>query len=325
MSAKAPTDPPSPEKPGSQWKWLWLAVKAAVTAGLIWLAVRDVSLDGISQVMKQADVGLLVLAALALVGTSLVASVRWQAVSAAAHAPVSQVQALHFLIVGVFFNQTLPTTIGGDAFRIWLLRATGARMRDSVASVLLDRAIGTAALALTAVVGVPWLLATAAHEGVAWTLVALGAGAIAGIILLLVMGRRSNEAPGASLAARAADLLRRPGQAFWRIVRAPTSLAWITFLSFAIHLLLVSSAWLFLEAVSTPVGFGPLLALVPGVFLLTVLPVSLGGWGVREATMVAALTPLGVPAAAALALSVSIGLVQFLSGLPGGLLWLRRT
>ena len=98
-------------------------------------------------------------------------------------------------------------------------------------------------------------------------------------------------------------------------------------LSFATHGLLVMASWVFLSAITGPdgnaIGIGPLLALVPLVMLMTVLPVSLGGWGVREVAMVTVLTPLGVPAAAAVTMSVCLGLGQFLIGLPGGLLWLR--
>ena len=62
--------------------------------------------------------------------------------------------------------------------------------------------------------------------------------------------------------------------------------------------------------------------IVPPVTLIQLVPVSLAGWGVREVALVVALGSFGVPAEAALATSVLLGLCLILVGLPGGLIWL---
>jgi glycosyltransferase 2 family protein len=56
--------------------------------------------------------------------------------------------------------------------------------------------------------------------------------------------------------------------------------------------------------------------------LIQLLPVSLAGWGVREVVLVVALASFGIPAEAALATSVLLGLCLVIVGLPGGLIWL---
>jgi uncharacterized membrane protein YbhN (UPF0104 family) len=61
--------------------------------------------------------------------------------------------------------------------------------------------------------------------------------------------------------------------------------------------------------------------IVPPVILIQLLPISLGGWGVREAVLVVALASFGVPAEAALATSVLLGLCFIVISLPGGLIW----
>ena len=62
--------------------------------------------------------------------------------------------------------------------------------------------------------------------------------------------------------------------------------------------------------------------IVPPVSLIQLLPISLAGWGVREVVLVIALASFGVPAEAALATSVLLGLCLIIIGVPGGLLWL---
>ena len=59
-------------------------------------------------------------------------------------------------MIGAFFNQTLPSSIGGDAVRLWLVNRTGAGWRAATYSILTDRAIGLIALALIIVASLPW-------------------------------------------------------------------------------------------------------------------------------------------------------------------------
>jgi hypothetical protein len=61
--------------------------------------------------------------------------------------------------------------------------------------------------------------------------------------------------------------------------------------------------------------------LVPPVILVTVVPISIAGWGVREGAMVVAFGFIGVPANAAFAVSVLFGLTLAAASLPGSLLW----
>jgi len=56
--------------------------------------------------------------------------------------------------------------------------------------------------------------------------------------------------------------------------------------------------------------------------LAQVLPISVGGWGVREAAAVALLAMTGIDAASALLVSIAFGLLIFLATLPGVLFWL---
>jgi uncharacterized membrane protein YbhN (UPF0104 family) len=86
--------------------------------------------------------------------------------------------------------------------------------------------------------------------------------------------------------------------------------------------LLVAAAALIFQAIAAPAPVFYLLGAVPLVMLLAVAPVSLGGWGVRETAMVAALSPVAVSPADSLAGAVLLGLGLLLTGVPGGIWWL---
>jgi len=70
-----------------------------------------------------------------------------------------------------------------------------------------------------------------------------------------------------------------------------------------------------------PVGLIDHLILAPPALLLSILPVSIAGWGVREAALVYAFAFVGVQTVDALAISMLFGILGILTGLPGVLLW----
>ena len=72
---------------------------------------------------------------------------------------------------------------------------------------------------------------------------------------------------------------------------------------------------------TSPGVFG---VLVPPIVLVTTLPISIAGWGVRESATVIGFGFIGVAPADALALSVLFGLVQIVMGVPGGIMWLAQ-
>ena len=77
--------------------------------------------------------------------------------------------------------------------------------------------------------------------------------------------------------------------------------------------------------INPAIEFGHCLVIVPPVLLLSVVPISLAGWGVREGAMVVAFGFVDIPIADAFALSVTMGLSLLLAGLPGGVIWLTST
>src|SRR6185437_12515107 len=81
-------------------------------------------------------------------------------------------------------------------------------------------------------------------------------------------------------------------------------------------------AWCLAQSIAAPVTFGDLFLLVPPVLLITMLPISIAGWGVREATMGLAFGYAGLMASEGVNISLLFGAVSFIVGLVGGLVWI---
>ena len=107
-------------------------------------------------------------------------SVRWQVIAARCDAHLSLPRAVRFNLIATFFNQVLPSTIGGDAVRIWLFARDGAGWARATHSVLLDRFIGVLALAVLVVICPPWALALIRDPAGRAVLLLIGFGSIAG-------------------------------------------------------------------------------------------------------------------------------------------------
>jgi uncharacterized membrane protein YbhN (UPF0104 family) len=76
------------------------------------------------------------------------------------------------------------------------------------------------------------------------------------------------------------------------------------------------------RAMHAPVDFSQAVIVIPPVMLIAAVPISVGGWGVREGVMVVAFSLIGLPQVDGFAISVMLGILLFLVGVIGGVLWI---
>jgi uncharacterized membrane protein YbhN (UPF0104 family) len=185
-------------------------------------------------------------------------------------------------------------------------------VRAAAQSVLLERMFMVLAVLALALGAAPMLAAQTGHRPPIWLSAALLACGIAGLGAILIADRAPVRLVGMplwQLLAEIAQATRRVVMSRWGLALAIASL--VSNLNFAF------SAFLLGRALGIDVTLRDLAIVMPVVTLATTLPISLGGWGVREGAMVLLLGPLGVPAAAALSLSLLFGAFGMVSGLPG--------
>ncbi|MGY3468722.1 uncharacterized membrane protein YbhN (UPF0104 family) [Bradyrhizobium sp. LM6.11] len=96
----------------------------------------------------------------------------------------------------------------------------------------------------------------------------------------------------------------------------------VVILSLAVHVLAVVVAWCVVQSIAAPVGFSDVFMLVPPVMLITMMPISIAGWGVREATMGLAFGFAGLATNEGVNVSLLFGAVYFIVGAVGGLVWI---
>lgn len=227
--------------------------------------------------------------------------------------------ALLFGVSGWFFVNVAPSTVGADLFRAAQMRAAGATTERSIRLVAAARLMSLASLIAVIGAGLPYALN--AFEGLRDRL-ALGAifgTALAAFGGLVIFGPRLAQT---GLAARinALAFAGRLAADTRLLFKKTTPAGWI-FLTVQ-HLLRIAGVILVARSLGVDADLAAFFALVPSAFLAAMIPVTIGGWGVREASFVYFLGVAGVAAPAALATSILFGLTRIVIGLFGGLVWL---
>lgn len=290
------------------------ALKVGASVGLVAWALRDVDLGEAWQLLRGVSVLALGGVALALVAKALTGAARWRLVLRHLDAHLSAGRTLAILLLGVFFNQCLPSSIGGDGVRVFQAHRCGLPLGLAARSVLLDRLAGMLALLALAAAGAPLFHAWGGDGWVVATALAMGGGGLAGLALLAgasARGRPRGE-------GRGARALRRLGGDLRMLAARPRAAAPIMAWALAFQTAQVGVAWIGARGLGVDLGLGEALVLLPAVLLVTMVPVSVAGWGVREVATVTALGVVGVPAEQAVVVSVLYGLALLVYGLIGG-------
>jgi len=310
------------------------------TRNIDWQALRDTKI-AIQPLWFGMAVILLVL-------SNLLAVLRWGWLmrSVKLYRPVQDYITLYF--AGGLINQGLPSTIGGDSYRaiqgsrpyhaktnakeqsqtlhqelhqsIDLNRAP-PRLRLGFFSVALDRGLGLLGNNILGALGLILGGAMLAPWGQTlgwWVLGAmLGAAAFASILLKTPFSR--------DLIQQLLNKLGMP-QAMFAL---KTGLGWPTVvpqlvISVFTHVLAITSFWCCLKAFGMTAPFSALMIGMPALGLLMMLPISISGWGLREATLSATLALWGIDSGITVLAAVSFGIVALVIYLPSALSLLRR-
>ena len=294
------------------------SVRLLVTAGLLWALLARADLGRAVELLRHVSLPLLAGGAAALLATSPFSALRWHVVLAAETTSPGPWPLLKIVLVGLFFNQVLPTGVGGDAVRAWRCHRLGIGAGAAIRSLLLDRVSGYFVLVVLFAAGLPALLQVLPDPRQRYGLVLLFGAALCTLFALFLMDRLPQRLLRFRPVAEFAALSRQGRRLFARPARSGVvvSLSAITVGLAILGIMLVA------ESLGVDLSLVSWAMILPPVSLIQLVPVSLAGWGVRELGFVVVLAGFGIPAEAALATSVLVGLCMIVIGLPGGLLWL---
>lgn len=295
------------------------ALKLAVTVVLLVVALRMIRFDTLVESFRDAHIGWLAVAALILVLGGFAGSASWFCVLRLRLPGMRFRDAAAFHWIGMFFNSFLPSNVGGDLAKGYLIHAAPQYVNATadgqppglafiVASVLIDRAAN-----LSMLLGI---------GGFAWLFQRYGAvsacGALAGVAIALagLVWTARAWLPRIPLPAKlqplAADILR--------LMREPRRLFPFLLAAFTSQFLKTWSNVFVVLALGLNIQLATVWSVIPLFGLVSALPISVGGLGVRELVAQGLGGPLHVDSAHLVALSLAghflTVLVNFLGALP---------
>jgi len=294
--------------------------KVIVSLGLITLLISQVDFKEIINILKNVDITMIIYALTLLTVQVFIATVRWQLVLKCQKIELDYKNTLQILYSGLFFNQAMPSSVGGDVIRGYYLKKQGMTLGRATLGVLMDRLFGMVGLVLLVLASLP-LLFELVNNSIARTGVLLIASSISLALLLVFF---TDKLPG--------------NFSHFKIIKGLYSLSRegrccisdryngviILLISVLIHLISVFSVMIMSIGLGLDIEWGGFLLMVPLVGLMMVVPISIAGWGVREGVMVVGFGYLGVASEAALALSILYGLSILVVALPGGVIWMFK-
>lgn len=287
-----------------------------IVAILLYFIEIDIFIDSI----KSTDLRYFMAATLTLGVTSALGAWRWQSACQATTTQSSYSTHLRIQLIGAFFGQVLPTSIGVEAMRAWLYSKVIGSLSAATIGVLADRISGLMVLLLLVVACYPLQGSVVESSSGRAILGTLSLASLGCLILLFAM------ALPVGLRLRALmpiEPVRRMAAELRHSLVDPLSTAKLMMISLLIHATTLFALALMAAGLGISIAPVDLLVLIPPAFLLAIVPISIAGWGLRESAFVVLLGFVSVPAERSLAMSILFGIAMILVSLAGGVVWVR--
>lgn len=318
----------TPERSGRGWpkRALKLGISGILIGFLLWR--YPISVEDLAATFRSFNPQVLLLLLPLLFTQYIVSGAKWQVILRSHDIDLPLGYLVRSYLVGAFFGSLLPSSVGGDISRIADVARDTGRGFESTAAVILDRFSGLVVLTAVGIVG-------SVLVGRLWGEPEFFRQALVLTILLLLA--LAPFAPGTRSAVRRilrviphestrrlfdriASTIRHYGSRpnlIWKVVGFSLLFQFIAYTNF----------YLYGRALNLPIPYLYCLAFVPVVFLLEALPISFGGFGVREGALVYFLGKLGLTAADAISISIVLLSARYLKSLAGGIVyaWRRKT
>lgn len=300
-------------------KFLNFSLKLTLTAAALWLAFRGIQTEHLTEIWERQE-RLRMLEVIGLMLAQLwLGAMRWRNLMGFldTRVQISRYVAFSIYYISIFFSCCLPGgAMSSDVVRVWLTKAHNIPLTLSIHSVVIDRILALLALIILVLVGLPWLAELMGFD--ARPVLALVA--VLAVVGLWCLFRIERLLAPVEHMRPVRWLLHFTGS-LQELVRRPFKASWLTLYAVVGHLLHCTSAYVLAQSLGIEISFWQVVLLLPPVILVSILPLSVGGWGMREACMVAMLALIGVPQSAALLLSIELGILIMVATLPASILW----
>jgi len=286
-----------------------------------------VNLNEIKPIITQLDFSLLTIAIATHIIAFILMSIRWWLILVSSGKQVLYKKASAAYYLGLFCNNFLPTSMGGDVIRIVKLRSDGLDTNQLIFSTLCDRIIGLLSIIVMGIIGLNF--STSIYESIGYRSIVL-TNIVSAMLFVLAL---------AALNARVRDIIIKfilNRLRLWNklnnflifvhqnveTLKKSRILAKTILLSLVSQILIVLTYYYIAQSIHIDLELFEFVLIVPVVAVFTSLPISVGGLGIREGTMVVLLSAIGISTTNAVSISLLYLTILIMITLPGGIFML---
>lgn len=281
-----------------------LVSKIVVSCILLIYLFNKIDITAILAAMKSAKLHILVLSfSLPAVGY-IVSALRWQVLLNAQNIRLSLWKLVRYYLEGAFFNNFLPTTIGGDIVRTYEVSKSSMSMTQSFTIIIVERLTGIFALIVYAFVGLTLGYSQFGNIHLVW---------VAGLVFLVVLivllagvrlhGGRMIENTNADLVSKAKAVINKIFYTLSFFRDKKKELFKALFLAFILQFNVIIFFYIISYSLDLNPPFYYFLIIIPLIHVILMFPVSINGIGLRENAFIFFLSQIGICAATSVALS----------------------
>ena len=303
-------------------------VRLGISAAILYFVLRSIDLPSFWERVKGMNPAWILLALAAYVFTQSISVWRWNRLLRAQHIEVESRRLTESIWISLFFNNFLPSNIGGDVVRVTDTAPAAGSKTLAATIVLLDRGLGLLGLALVAALGATAGSRLSSSGPVPPALLWAGFSVAAAMALPALLRPH--------LFARLLQPLRRlhPEWVDERLSRLTTALARFAESPRAllgcfagavvVQAVLIGFYLAIAHSLRIPIGFAELAVIVPISFVVQMIPLSMNGFGIREATFGFYFTRIGLPLESAILVSFLGAALIMVFSLTGAVAYLSR-
>lgn len=294
--------------------------KTIISIGSLYIVFRSISWPELDKTLSQANYFIALIALTIFWLAQIISALRCVYIARVLGGSLKLTTSLRAHFVGLWFNQVMPTGLGGDIVKMAILREP-LGLNLAIRSTILDRVSGLFFLLLSIAVTLP--LYSAIFSPNYKLTIALSIISIGGITAISLFALAAQKL---TLRTTKRSTITKLLQLFSDILsfRAWKPLKEQLWTSAIVHFNGIITYALLGLALGVQVNWGTFLLVVPVVFLIALIPISFAGWGLREAGAIWLFGIVGISSTSALAMSVSFGLLLVIAGLPGVVILLTR-
>ena len=291
-------------------------LKLLITAAIFYYLFQYIDFYALIAVLAKSHGGDILIALLLQLGSTYLAAYRWRAISKLLVFNESISFYVKSYFKGSFFNQVLPSSIGGDAVRVLDLTKLGYDKKEAFYGVFVDRVVGLVGLLVLNLISSIFFFGTFQAD-FSYLIIFISFCGIIGFSLLFFLNKIAFLENYKFL-----NLFYRLANRLNTLYADKKVLLKHIFISMAVHLLTVMAIYAIALSIDVKLDFQIFLIAIPPVFLLMIVPLSLAGWGIREGAMVGILMLVYEDKTKILAISILYGILLIISALPGSYFWI---